>query len=200
MAQIAFEGGLRHPEEASSIGQGQAALDRGEGTGPVGQSVFAQLGGFDRGDDRGPSRTAGERIPRLERLIGPTQSTQQMGAVDTDPGEIPRPIERLPPIPARRRGSWERPSAEVGPTTRRPPRFLGEQPRSPRGRPGLDRGHRGVDGVVGAECRIEALDRFIEASLATERPGQSGKIATWRTGSDRRIPEVLFHAHEEPSE
>lgn len=104
MAQIVFEGGFWHPEEATSIGQGEAALDRGEGAGPVGEPVFAQLGGLDRGDDRGPSRTAGECIPRLERLAGPAQSTQQMGAVDADPGHVPRPIECLPPIPARARG------------------------------------------------------------------------------------------------
>ena len=104
MAQIVFEGGLRHPEDASSIGQHQTALDRGEGSADVGQSVFAQLGCLDRRDDRRPSRTAGERIPCLERLDRAAQSTQQMGAVDADPGQIPRSIERLPPIPASARG------------------------------------------------------------------------------------------------
>jgi hypothetical protein len=127
MAKVGLEPRLRHPERPTAIGESEPALHRRHRRIGITESVLAQLGRLDGGDDRGPARTDRDRVPRLERLVDAVQPAQEMRPVDGDALVVPGARERLPAVPADRDATWHWRAAEICTPSRGPPRLLRER-------------------------------------------------------------------------
>jgi hypothetical protein len=196
--QIRFEGRLRHPEPPAPIGKREAALDGGHRSGRVAEPMLAELGRLDRGDDGRPPRSAGDRVPGLERLADAAQPPQEVGTVDRDPLVVPWPTKGLATVPADRHPTVLRRAAEVRSASRRPPWLLGNW--------SLGRGRRGAAGLrsgrgrIRREGRVQAGDGLVEPMLPPEGPSEPGQVTARGMGSRRRVAESLIEVDEEAGE
>ena len=161
-------------------------LDCRRGCRDVTEAVLTQLGQFDRrhGSEAGGARREG--TPRVGGVRVPTDTTEQVRALDEEPTLRPRGNERL----GQGRGAVpHRPAAEVRPSSWRPPRVA-------------------VVGAVGRRIRhadatereVETADRLLESALAGEGSGETRQIA--RIGPPARdvVAEVPFDLGEEASQ
>ncbi len=145
---------------------------RGHERGPaVAEAVLVELRRLDGGDDRGPTGARGEGRPGGRRFRMPSHPSEQVGPVDGDPFGGPRRIELRAPDRQDARQP-PRTAPVVGRSTWRPPRFVAR--RDPRWGPERLRRCR-VDGHLGR--RVEAGQRFGEASLPGEGTGEPGQVA-----------------------
>ena len=118
MPQVRLECRLGQPARSAPIGQGETVLDgRHRGVG-IAQAMLSQLGPLDRGEDRDPAGTAGQRIPGDECLVDAAHAPQQVRPIDGDAFLVPWPAERLAPIPAGAGRASLRAATEVRPPAR----------------------------------------------------------------------------------
>ena len=118
-----------------------------------------------------------------------------MRSVDRDPLLVPRSPEGLPTVPADARRPWSRRATEVGAAAGRPPRLLGDWARHR-----CRRRRRWIEGRVGRERRIEAVDGLLEPSLAAKGTGEAGEVAAGRPGPCKRIAEAVLDVDQQPRE
>ncbi len=102
MPQVRLECRLGQPPRSPPVGQCETVLDgrhRGHG---IAEPVLPQLRALDRGEDRDPAGTAGQRIPGDDCLVDAAHAPQQVRPIDGDAFLVPWPAERLASDPSRR--------------------------------------------------------------------------------------------------